>query len=114
MRPLALTLRTAACAAAVVLAAAGPAVADQEDAAPARHAPARHAPAPHVPAYAAPARHAPVHRAHSGTAPADGATREDFGGAEAYGLVLSGATAMAVAGLAVRRRHRRPVGPAAG
>ncbi|MEU5613013.1 hypothetical protein ACI2L4_35605 [Streptomyces sparsogenes] len=109
MRPLALTLRTAACAAAVVLAAAGPAVADQEDAAPARHAPA-----PHAPAHAAPARHAPFHRAHSGTAPADGATRDDFGGAEAYGLVLSGGTAMAVAGLAVRRRRRRPVGPAAG
>ncbi|OMI33843.1 hypothetical protein [Streptomyces sparsogenes] len=100
MRPLALTLRTAACAAAVVLAAAGPAGADQEDAAPARHAPAH-------------AHHAPVHRAHSGTAPADAATRDDFGGAEAYGLALSGGTAMAVAGLAVRRR-RRPAGPAAG
>ncbi|MER6144629.1 hypothetical protein ABT174_32050 [Streptomyces sparsogenes] len=108
MRPLALTLRTAACAAAVVLAAAGPAGADQEDAAPARPAPA-----PHAPAHAAPARPAPVHRAHSGTAPADAATRDDFGGAEAYGLALSGGTAMAVVGLAVRRR-RRPAGPAAG
>lgn len=93
MRPLALTLRTAACAAAVVMATAGPAVADQEDAAPAR------------PGH--------VHRAHSDLAPADDAARRGLGGAEAYGLVLSGATALAVAGLAVRRR-RRPVAAASG
>lgn len=93
MRPLALTLRMAACAAAVVVATAGPAVADQEDAAP-----------------ASPGH---VHRAHSDTTPADDAARRDLGGAEAYGLMLSGATALAVAGLAVRRRCR-PVAAASG
>ncbi|MGO4419622.1 hypothetical protein AB4Z54_12990, partial [Streptomyces sp. MCAF7] len=89
MRSLALTLRMAACAAVVVMAIAGPAAADQEDNAPAR------------PAH-------PAHHAHPGIAPADDAARQDFGGAEAYGLVLSGGTALAVAGLAVHRR-RRPV-----
>ncbi|MGY0061399.1 hypothetical protein ACWY4P_33490 [Streptomyces sp. LZ34] len=91
MRSLALTFRMAACVAAVVMAIAGPAVADQEDNAPARTA----------------------HHAHSGPAPADDAARHDFGGAEAYGLVLSGGTALAVAGLAVHRR-RRPVATASG
>jgi len=33
--------------------------------------------------------------------------RDGMGGAEAYGLVLSGGTAVAVAGLAVRRRRQR-------
>ncbi|MEU5030403.1 hypothetical protein [Streptomyces milbemycinicus] len=97
MRSLALTLRMAVCAAVVVMAVAGPAAADQEDNAPARPAHRAH--------------HA--HHAHPGIAPADDAARQDFGGAEAYGLVLSGCTALAVAGLAVHRR-RRPVAVASG
>ncbi|MES4908072.1 MULTISPECIES: hypothetical protein [unclassified Streptomyces] len=97
MRSLALTFRMAVGVAAVVMAIAGPAVADQEDNVPAR--PPRHV------------HH--VHHAHPRTVPADGAARHAIGGAEAYGLGLSGGTALAVAGLAVHRR-RRPVGTASG
>lgn len=53
---------------------------------------------------------APVHAGGGGAprpAPAVEAPRNGFGGAEAYGLVLSGGTAVAVAGLAVRRRRQR-------
>ncbi|MET7937752.1 hypothetical protein [Streptomyces sp. NPDC005322] len=50
----------------------------------------------------------PVHAGGGGTAPAEGRLRDDFGGAEAYGLVLSGGTALAVGALAVQRRRRRP------
>jgi hypothetical protein len=56
---------------------------------------------------------APVH-AGGGGAPRPAPGSEDrtrrgggVGGAEAYGLVLSGGTALAVAGLAVRRRRQR-------
>ncbi|QLH22065.1 hypothetical protein [Streptomyces sp. Rer75] len=54
---------------------------------------------------------APVH-AGGGGAPRPAETegrwpRGGVGGAEAYGLVLSGGTAVAVAGLAVRRRRQR-------
>ncbi|OPF82720.1 hypothetical protein VT50_0206770 [Streptomyces antioxidans] len=49
---------------------------------------------------------APVRAGGGGTAPDEARPRDDFGGAEAYGLVLSGGTAVAVGGLAVhRRRH---------
>ncbi|MET7765606.1 hypothetical protein ABZS71_27635 [Streptomyces sp. NPDC005393] len=57
---------------------------------------------------------APVHAGGGGTSPADARLRDDFGGAEAYGLVLSGGTALAVGGLAVQRRRRRPSGTGAG
>ncbi|MFF7654451.1 hypothetical protein ACFZCY_32245 [Streptomyces sp. NPDC007983] len=55
---------------------------------------------------------APVHAGGGGAPrPAPGsedrAPRDDVGGAEAYGLVLSGGTAVVVAGLAVRRRRQR-------
>ncbi|WP_413809236.1 hypothetical protein [Streptomyces sp. OE57] len=49
---------------------------------------------------------APVHAGGGGTAPDEARRRDDIGAAEAYGLVLSGGTAVAVGGLAVhRRRH---------
>ncbi|MEU8827263.1 hypothetical protein [Streptomyces sp. NPDC048636] len=57
---------------------------------------------------------APAHAGGGGSAPVDTRMREDFGGAEAYGLVLSGGTALAVGGLAVHRRRRRPSGSRAG
>ncbi|QKV94751.1 hypothetical protein HUT19_25860 [Streptomyces sp. NA02950] len=57
---------------------------------------------------------APVHAGGGGSAPAEERMREDFGGAEAYGLVLSGGTALVVGGLAVQRRRRRPTGPGSG
>ncbi|WP_431776686.1 hypothetical protein [Streptomyces cucumeris] len=57
---------------------------------------------------------APAHAGGGGSAPAGERMREDFGGAEAYGLALSGATALAVGGLAVHRRRRRPSGPRVG
>ncbi|MCQ8194156.1 hypothetical protein [Streptomyces rugosispiralis] len=49
---------------------------------------------------------APVRAGGGGTAPDEARPRDDIGAAEAYGLVLSGGTAVAVGGLAVhRRRH---------
>ena len=58
---------------------------------------------------------APVHAGGGGAVPADERMRDNFGGAEAYGLVLSGGTALVVAGLAVQRRRRRHAsGPASG
>lgn len=54
---------------------------------------------------------APVRAGGGGTAPDETRARDDIGGAEAYGLVLSGGTALAVGGLAVHRR-RHPSGTA--
>ncbi|MFC9224570.1 hypothetical protein ACFT8W_28250 [Streptomyces hygroscopicus] len=54
---------------------------------------------------------APVRAGGGGTAPGAGRARDDIDGAEAYGLLLSGGTAVAVGGLAVHRR-RRPSGTA--
>ncbi|MEU5272081.1 hypothetical protein AB0G77_26755 [Streptomyces hygroscopicus] len=54
---------------------------------------------------------APVRAGGGGTAPGTGRARDDIDGAEAYGLLLSGGTAVAVGGLAVHRR-RRPSGTA--
>ncbi|GAA1107935.1 hypothetical protein GCM10009577_33110 [Streptomyces javensis] len=49
---------------------------------------------------------APVRAGGGGTAPDEARPRDDIGAAEAYGLVLSGGTAVAVGGLAAhRRRH---------
>ncbi|MBL1118900.1 hypothetical protein JK364_42040 [Streptomyces sp. 110] len=49
---------------------------------------------------------APVRAGGGGAAPDEARPRDDIGAAEAYGLVLSGGTAVAVGGLAVhRRRH---------
>ncbi|WP_448332663.1 hypothetical protein [Streptomyces sp. DSM 41534] len=49
---------------------------------------------------------APVRAGGGGTAREEERARDDIGGAAAYGLVLSGGTAVAVGGLAVhRRRH---------
>ncbi|MBL1099653.1 hypothetical protein [Streptomyces coffeae] len=61
-----------------------------------------------------PAPIAPVHAGGGGSAPAEERMRQDFGGAEAYGLVLSGGTALAVGGIAVHRRRRRPTGSGSG
>ncbi|BBJ43476.1 hypothetical protein SSPO_061940 [Streptomyces antimycoticus] len=54
---------------------------------------------------------APVRAGGGGTAPDETRARDGIGGAEAYGLVLSGGTALAVGGLAVHRR-RHPSGTA--
>ncbi|WJD99288.1 hypothetical protein [Streptomyces antimycoticus] len=54
---------------------------------------------------------APVRAGGGGTAHDEARARDDIGGAEAYGLVLSGGTALAVGGLAVHRR-RHPSGTA--
>lgn len=54
---------------------------------------------------------APVRAGGGGTARDETRARDDIGGAEAYGLVLSGGTALAVGGLAVHRR-RHPSGTA--
>ncbi|MCG0286450.1 hypothetical protein [Streptomyces sp. PSAA01] len=54
---------------------------------------------------------APVRAGGGGTASDETRARDDIGGAEAYGLVLSGGTALAVGGLAVHRR-RHPSGTA--
>ncbi|MEU4897823.1 hypothetical protein AB0B12_35860 [Streptomyces sp. NPDC044780] len=56
---------------------------------------------------------APVRAGGGGTAPgAQERARDDIGGAEAYGLALSGGTALAVGGLAVHRRRRPSSGTA--
>ncbi|ASQ94923.1 hypothetical protein [Streptomyces sp. 11-1-2] len=54
---------------------------------------------------------APVRAGGGGTARDETRARDDIGGAEAYGLALSGGTALAVGGLAVHRR-RHPSGTA--